>query len=85
MAITSRIHLSTSMLQPAADFSPTTLFEFFFNNDVVETITRENKLHAVQKRSQDFTVSVGDLRLFFDNLVHQWICATAMVQIILEI
>jgi len=48
----------------ALDLSPVTLFEFFFDDDVIALIEKHTKSYAMQKGKHDFDISAGEIRLF---------------------
>ena len=48
----------------AFDMGPASLFEFFFDEDVIGMIEKYTKAYAMQKGKHDFEISANEIRLF---------------------
>jgi len=46
------------------DLNPVSLFEFFFDDDVLAMVEKYNKSYAMQKGKHDFDISADDIGLF---------------------
>jgi len=65
----SRISKSTKPIFPNQDTTPTSLFEYFFNDNIVDLIVTMSRRYAHQKLQPNFTITAENFRAFIAILL----------------
>ena len=64
------------------DTTPTSLFEYFFNDNIVDLIVTTSRRYAYQKLQPNFTITAENFRAFIATLL-LWSCSSSKTQDVL--